>query len=94
MDHDTLNITGINPNDLRTSMTGGLREEADTRIACSLTRAGDKPPAFAALFSACERGLAAVVFIGWSVLRRCQEKFKVPQPSARRPQHPARLPGT
>ena len=49
-------------------MTGGLREEADTRIACALTWAGDKSPAFAALFSTCERGLASVVFIGRSVL--------------------------
>jgi len=45
-------LAGINPNDLRTSTPGGLREEADTRITCALTWSGDKPSAFAALFSA------------------------------------------
>jgi hypothetical protein len=42
----------MNPNDLRTSTTTGLREEAETRIARALTWSGDKPLAFAALVSA------------------------------------------
>lgn len=50
-------------------MTGGLRAEADTRIACDLIWAGDKLPALEPFSRACERGLAEVVFIIRSVLR-------------------------